>query len=259
MKTIQVPQAFMNQFSFHPNLPMMVGCERELFLTDDDGKIRPYAPEAYKLMEGDPSFGYELSACQFEMRVGPHRLQDFEDELEKKHHYLVSKLRTNGIHTTFRTIAPEGMPLIVYPDPTGRYQKITKGMPKEILRAACRVTGTHFHVGMTDARTALKVYNRALDSFEELCIAGNRTGGERMRIYQVMAKDCAPVRYEDWDDLYRYYSEHGYANDPRKCWHLIRISCHGTIEFRMFDNTEDRSLVVEWAKKCYQVCSEALF
>ncbi len=248
----------MELFSFHPDKPMLIGCEREFFLTGKTGMISPLASKASRILQGDPAFGYELSACQFEMRVGPSIIGDFEKASWHAHKFLVGQLGMHDIYPKFITVAPEDMPLDVYPDPTGRYQEITRDMPVEILRAACRVAGTHFHVGMPDHETALRVYNRVIGSFKELCEMGNLSRGERMAIYQIMAKDNKPIPYSDWDELYWHYSNNGYDHDPRKCWHLIRISAHGTIEFRMFDNTDDLSLVNAWGKKCFELCLNAL-
>lgn len=150
------------------------------------------------------------------------------------------------------------MPLDVYPDPTGRYQRITKDMPRKILRAACRVIGTHVHVGMRDHEMALRVYNYAIRHLAELCEMGNGSFGERLAIYKQMAPDYEPKPYASWEEYYNTALEKGFAEDPRKCWTLIRISVHGTIEFRMFGATDSIDRIVSWATRCHQICQEAM-
>jgi gamma-glutamyl:cysteine ligase YbdK (ATP-grasp superfamily) len=149
------------------------------------------------------------------------------------------------------------MPLDVYPDPTGRYQKITRDMPREVLTAACRIIGTHVHIGMPDHETALRVYNRLCPYFEHLCEMGNGSFGERLAIYRQMAPKYKPTPYESWEDFYGSACKKGFVEDPRKCWTLIRISVHGTIEFRMFGATDNHERIVRWATKCHELCMEA--
>lgn len=252
------PQWFMKKFRFNSQKVLTVGCERELFLTNSRQEIQPLAVDALKKL-GSDGFSYELSECQLEMHIGPVQIYDFEQASLEKYLSIRELLSTIGIGTKFITVAPSNMPLNIYPDPTGRYQIITEKMPREILSAACRVAGTHFHIGMPDYDTALKVYNRVLEHYDKLCDEGNLTQGERMQLYHQMAKDYKPRHYGDWDDLYTYYHQCGYDFDPRKCWHLIRISVNGTIEFRMFDNTENLDQVTQWAKRCHSICANALY
>jgi len=87
---------------------------------------------------------------------------------------------------------------------------------------------------------------------------GDLTMGRRQSIYKVMAEDYKPPYYRDLNEFYDYYKKMGYDQDPRKCWHFIRISVHGTIEFRMFDNTNDLDEICVWAKRCFEECVMAL-
>ena len=146
------------------------------------------------------------------------------------------------------------MPLDVYPDPSGRYQVITKDMPEEKLRAACRVAGTHIHIGMGSQEKAIRAYNNALRHLDHLCKLGDKSKGERLSIYKIMAPNFKPPVYDSWKDYEVYAKEHGFIDSPRNCWHLIRISIHGTIEFRMFGATPDIHEVIQWAKICYTIC-----
>ena len=152
------------------------------------------------------------------------------------------------------------MPLDVYPDPSGRYREIIKNMPREILLAACQVTGTHIHIGMPDHETALKVYNAVVKHMTVLREKGNGSFGERIRIYKMVAPNWESLPYRDWNDFYDSAVKFGFENDPRRCWNLIRISVHGTIEFRMFGSTPSFERIISWArsakfakKRCYKL------
>lgn len=267
---------FLNQFNYNPALAGYVGVERECFIVDKANKIVPAAPQVLTALDRgiqlrpwhphwaqqigafvknrDGAFGYELSACQIESRVGPCELDELATRLQTRQHDLDAALQFFGLSALHTEVGPEDMPLDVYPDPTGRYQKIVEGLPVEILRAACRVTATHIHVGMPDHETALRVYNHVIQYYGELCELGNGSFGERLAIYRMMAPDYHPQPYASWEAYYESALEKGFAGDPRKCWTLIRISKHGTIEFRMFGATADIGRIVTWATRCHEIC-----
>ncbi|MBI5644631.1 hypothetical protein HY970_00880 [Candidatus Kaiserbacteria bacterium] len=263
---------FKNLFNYDQNKVGHVGVERECFICDQTGRI---VPHAHKVLSGiergvyedsgfgliaypeKGAFGYELSASQVESRVGPCLLGDLGHHLQRRDRELETALRHYGLSAMHAEVGPKDMPLDVYPDPTGRYQKITKDMPREILSAACRVIGTHVHVGMQDHDTALRVYNRVIQHCAELCEVGDGSFGERLAIYKQMAPDFEPKPYLNWDEYYQTAITKGFAEDPRKCWTLIRISVHGTIEFRMFGATDSIDRIVEWANRCHSLCLSA--
>jgi hypothetical protein len=276
---------FMDLFKFDPTKAFFVGVEREAFIINRNGIITPqakivlshagygeYGPwEQLLEWHKDERFGYELSACQIESRIGPCQVTELRDSLEhveeclKIYLYRASYDRDMSGRTIhhdlgllYTEVGPENMPLDVYPDPSGRYQEIVKTMPRHILLAACRVIGTHIHIGMPDHETALNVYNHVIKKCDWLCARGNGSFGERLDIYRVVAPDCDPQPYADWTDFYRVALAKGFDQDPRKCWTLIRISKHGTIEFRMFGATASLERIVSWARLCHTICEEAL-
>lgn len=273
-------EEFRARFIYKPELAGYVGVEREYFLKQDcygfgAHTIVPKAVEVLnRLAKGieiqrcfgsdsfsipDPSqFGYELSRCQVESRDGPCMLCNIKCHLQATRTLLQVATHDCGLQLGYENVGPEDMPLDVYPDPTGRYQKITKNMPREVLLAACRVIGTHVHIGMSDHETALKVYNRLCAHVDELCELGNGSFGERLAIYRQMAPDWCPMPYESWQHFYDVACQKGFADDPRKCWTLIRISVHGTIEFRMFGATDSIPRIVSWATRCHELCLKAL-
>ena len=249
--------SFMDKFNFREEGKLFVGVERECHLVNESGLIVPMADHILKTMN-DKHFGYELSACQLESRTDPDRLPYLKDALLNNDKIMCATLEVLSLGSSHKEVAPFDMPLDVYPDPTGRYQQIVKNMPVEILRAACRVIGTHVHIGMPDHETALRVYNEVICHTDELVSLGDGSNGERLEIYRIMAPDATPPTYASWNDFYSVACAKGFDQDPRKCWTLIRISVHGTIEFRMFGTTEDLDTVVEWAARCFDLCGNAM-
>jgi gamma-glutamyl:cysteine ligase YbdK (ATP-grasp superfamily) len=264
-------EVFKSRFKYRPELTGYVGVERECFLSNATGAIVPGAERVlaelvhgqigsygYEGQDYPDQFGYELSGCQIETRTKPLRLNELNEELERSDYLLMRTLRALKLGALHTEVGPKDMPLDVFPDPSGRYQAITKNMPREILLAACRVIGTHVHVGMPDHETALRVYNSVIARTEELCEIGNGSYGERLAIYRQMAPYWDPPHYTSWEHFYSVAQEQGFAEDPRKCWTLIRISKHGTIEFRMFGATDSIPRVVSWATRCHELCLKAL-
>jgi len=249
---------FARKFGFRESGKLLVGIERECFLTDKSGNIVPRAAEILKHFPDRKRFGYELSACQFEDRIGPVKIKDVKKALlqnERDIKIIENRLGFKRLHVE---VAPETMPLDVYPDPTGRYQNITQSMSQLILLAACRVVGTHVHIGMPAHGIALKVYNSVIKHTEALCKLGDGSNGERLRIYKIMAPNFQSPPYASWEEFRDTFVANDFADDPRRCWNLIRISVHGTIEFRMFGATPDLNKIVEWARTCHQLCQEAM-
>jgi len=249
---------FLERFNFRKEGSLLVGVERESFLTDEEGNISPIAPKVLERLGINDQFGYELSACQLEDRVGPVELVSLKSALIENDSAIEGVQMELGFRRVFHEVAPSDMPLDIYPDPTGRYQEITKNMPHEILLAACRVAGVHVHIGMPDHESALRVYNQVRRDSHLLCNLGDKSKGERLAIYKIMEPDFDPPHYESWEDFYGEAVRKGFVHDPRKCWHIIRLSVHGTIEFRMFGSTSSISEIVRWATICHRFCQEAL-
>ncbi len=248
----------MNRFNFDPEKSLFIGVERECFLTNKNGVIVPISPAILKELNDYDRFGYELSACQLEERIGPCVIDDLNGLLAENDIVLRSAEEKLGFGRLHIEVGPEDMPLDVYPDPSGRYREIIKNMPREILLAACQVTGTHIHIGMPDHETALKVYNAVVKHMTVLREKGNGSFGERIRIYKMVAPNWESLPYRDWNDFYDSAVKFGFENDPRRCWNLIRISVHGTIEFRMFGSTPSFERIISWARFCHDICKEAM-
>jgi len=251
-------QKFMSRFDFKVAGARLIGVERESFLADTDGKIVAAAPQVLEKLASNSEFGYELSACQLEDRVGPTTIKELYGELKKNDLVADNILAGLGLKRLFLEVAPEGMPLDVFPDPTGRYASVASKMSRETLLAACRVVGTHCHVGMPDHNTALMVYNKVIQHTDRLSRLGDKSRGRRLAIYNQVAPDSTPPSYDSWGEFYAEAQAKGFVDDPRRCWHLIRLSVHGTIEFRMFGATADCEEIVRWATDCHELCLQAL-
>lgn len=250
---------FVGLFKFDPTNALCVGVERERFLVNDSGFPVPKSESVLEILPNDGAFGYELSACQLEDRVGPIPLSQLVMGLEINDLKITKALNKLKVNEAFYEVAQEDMDLSVYNDPTGRYQQIVKNMPKEILLAACRVAGTHVHVGMPDMESALKVYNEVIKHWKDLCTYIDNSNGERLQIYQQMAPGYCPKPYSSVEQFYDDALLQGFNEDPRKNWQLIRITIHGTIEFRMGGATSSHEKVFAFAKACHSLCSAVLF
>ncbi len=247
--------AFRNKFDFRSDMHLFVGVERECFLTEN-GTISPLAPQIVPHLPNNGAYGFELSACQLETRTKPYPVELIGDAIIDMRNMLLKDQARLGFETLHQEVAPFDMPLDIYPDE--RYQKITKGMSTERLRAACRVAGTHVHIGMGSTRETIKAYNAAIEHIPRLCKMGDKSNGERLEIYKLMAPEFHPPEYKNWRDYERYAREHKFWENPRDCYHIVRISRHGTIEFRMFGATPDVTEIISWAVDCHTICKNAL-
>jgi hypothetical protein len=271
---------FIALFNFDASKKLLVGIERECHLTDISGKIRPWAPKVLEWMWASLNgrgkcYGYELSACQFEDKFQqPVPVYLVENELFRHEQEIMVAEQALNFRRVFHGVAPEDMPLEVYPDE--RYLRITKDMPEAMLRAACRVAGVHVHIGMPDPQTALRVYNSVINELPFLYRIGFTDTGDRLGLYREVVQGglakseriqlfekhlCTapePPRYDSWSDFHGRAKREGFDTDPRRLWDFIRISKHGTIEFRVFDTTADIKRIAYWAEICHDLCRQAM-
>lgn len=243
---------FLARFQFHRELAGQIGIEREWFLTRD-GRPVPLAPEIVPQVS---YLTYELSACQIEATVGPSPLGKLPQKITEQDARLRCLEQQYRVTLSTANTGWADMPLDIYPDE--RYRAIVAKMPPETLSAACRIIGTHVHVGMPDYDTARQVYRSVIRQLWPLCALGDLSDGKRLALYCQVAPTCRPPDYDSAEAHYRYATEHGFAADPRSCWHLIRISRHGTIEFRMFGATASLPTIMTWCGACYALCLAAL-
>lgn len=242
----------MEQFDFRTQTYLKIGVERECFLLRN-GRITPIAPEIIPKID-HPGIGYELSACQLEYRIGPVSIDEVATSIEEMELFIFSSENRLDFGHSFIEVAPDDIPLDIYPDPSGRYQRVAAEMPLKVLLAACQVTGTHIHVGMPNPEVALRTYNQVVPACERLCELGDGSSKRRLMLYREVEPDPVPQQYDSWEHFHEVACDRGFAQNPRNCWDLIRISKHGTLEFRMFGATSDIGRIVSWAQECYKLC-----
>lgn len=238
---------FLKKFKFNKKNKGLIGVEREYFLISTDGIPVPGTADFLKKIN-DKKWTYELSACQVEVRTHPEKkLENIRTQLiqnDQKGRAVANKL---GMNLCNIEVAPKNMSLDVYPDP--HYVKIAKTIPQEKLKAACRVAATHIHIGMPDLETAIKSANHLRNYMDYLCRLGDHSDGKRLQLYKKMAIDWIPMCYKNTTHLFEVAKKQGFADNPRDCYHLIRISIHGTVELRMFGVTENVDEIMNWLAK----------
>lgn len=247
----------MSRFRFNTAYIGNLGVECEAFVTDSHGTIVAKADEvlvALRNTELAQDFCPELSACQIEWKTKPLVLAELPDAVQQHQRILYEAASACNLGIRYSELAPETMPLTVYPDE--RYIAIAKQLNPAVLSAGCRVAGVHIHVGMPDHETALRVYNHVVRFMYELMQMGDASNGGRLNLYRAMAPAWKPPQFASWSEMYAYACKHNWDGDPKSWWSLIRISQHGTIEFRTFGSTASVSKILAWAKFCYVLCQQ---
>ncbi|MDO8558066.1 MAG: hypothetical protein Q7S09_02660 [bacterium] len=245
---------FLERFKFRPDLCGYVGIERERFLTRKNGVIVPEAKQFLENM-GDSAWTYELSACQVEDRTIPR--QDpfwIRQNLLQNDYWGGKAARKLELYLSFKEVGPRTMRLDVYPDP--RYLEIVKHISRARLSAACRVTGTHIHIGVANMEEAIRVHNVLGRASGYLAALGDHSRGERLKLYRTMAPDWKVPVYESAEHFFEVAKKKGFAKNPRNCWNLVRISAHGTVECRAFGVTPDVDEIMDWVSAIRSIAKE---
>jgi gamma-glutamyl:cysteine ligase YbdK (ATP-grasp superfamily) len=237
---------FKSSFGFRKELTGFIGIERERFLFFN-GLTVPQAPLFLKYCSSN--WTYELSSCQVEDRTNPKKeLNEVKKELEINDREGKRVGEELGFSLENLEVGPKDMSLEVYPNK--RYLQIIKSLSLDVLSAACRVTGTHIHIGMPDLKTAISCSNllRHKKYFDRLCQIGDHSDGQRLNLYKLMANDWYPPYYRNERHFFEVAKKKGFVENPRNCWNLIRISVHGTLELRMFGSTSDINEILSWVR-----------
>lgn len=247
---------FRRSFRFKPDMTGFIGIEREFFLVDGvSKKLRPDSPEFLRRVQ-DPRWTYELSACQVEDRTVPcSAFLLLEAELRRGLSIGRTAALSMGCNLESIEVAPEDMPRDLYPaDP--RYARIAETLRPEQILAALRVTGTHVHYGVQNLEVAIRLSNILNLHLDELIRLGDGSYGERLALYRTVATYPDAPQYEHAEHYFEVARQQGFAENPKNCWHLIRISPHGTVEVRVFGaayhrakQIHDIDQVITWAKR----------
>lgn len=247
---------FLKRFAFDTDKRGCVGVESELFVVNYDGFPVPVADRVLGKLGGN--FTYELSRCQIE-----HRSSPCSDMLELKHQQIsnvnlaVIAASKEGVTVKALEVAPENMPLDIYPD--NRYIKcVVPKLSNEQLSAACRVAGTHVHIGTASMDEAIRVYNRLAAAWRQLAEMGDHSGGERLKLYRQVAGECEPPHIEDANHFFEMASAQGFVQNPRNCWWFVRISRYGTVETRVFGTSPHADEIVLWASAIRSMAQEVM-
>ncbi len=244
-------EKFLSHFSFSGAMRSYVGIERERFLKNSEGI---YVPQAKIFLSEikDPRWTHELSACQVEDRTDPRdNLLELKYDLIRNTNSGILVAEKMETKLVCEEVASYDMPLDVFP--TERYENISRAISTDRLRSACRVAGIHIHIGVGSVKDAISTHNACVEHMEELIHMGDHSSGERIALYKEMAEKWEPPTYENTEHFLETALREGFADDPKRCYHFVRISVHGTVECRMFGITPHEDEIIYWAEFLTQI------
>jgi hypothetical protein len=267
---------------FNPSLHWHVGIEREYFLMSE-GKPVPkskaflsaiyhwywsdfvatsdwhYMAHARNVDKLVSAWTYEFSACQVEARTEPKAsLRSIRGELEW--HERIGRKAAVAINTelTRMEVAPADMPMDHSID--ARYKHLAKVIPPDVLLAAFRVAGTHFHLGMSCLEEAIDVHDALCACLPDIIAMGDHSHGERIGLYHQVVSWAMPERYvpvigtspiygsaSGWLD----YLTLSQVSELRSCWDLIRITPYGTVELRALGIAQSFDEILSWVESVF--------
>lgn len=247
---------FLKQFAFNPERRLYLGAEEELLLLTPQGAPAPESPKVLDLLR-DARYTYELSACQVEFRTPPlPSPRAVVASVAAGRRKLSRVVRAAGLRYAVTAIAPASMPVAVYPDE--RYlHSVVPGLTPAQLLAACRVMGTHIHVGCANAEDALRMYNALVRKVPYLLSLCPKENEERLRLYGVVQPNKLPPVYGSVREWHAQAVADGFSENSRNCWHLVRISRHGTVEVRLFPATKSLRNIAAWAEAVQDIARGA--
>ena len=108
-----------------------------------------------------------------------------------------------------------------------------------------------YEIGFTDTGDRLGLYREVVNS--------GLAKSQRILLFEKhLTTAPTPPPYASWQEFHQRGQREGFDSDPRRLWDFIRLSRHGTIEFRVFDTTSDIDLIVNWAQVCHDLCQQAM-
>lgn len=244
-------EKFLSQFAFSRAMNGYIGIERERFLKNAEGLYMPHAEKFLSEIK-DPHWTHELSACQVEDRTDPQsNLLELKYDLIHNTNNGVYAAEKNSAKIITEEVAARDMPLDVFP--LERYKNIVRNITEDRLRAACRVAGTHIHIGVGSVDEAIRVHNVCAAHTSELIHIGDHSSGARIALYKEMAGQWKSPQYENAEHFFETATVENFSDDPKHCYHLVRISIHGTVECRMFGVTPHEDEIIYWVEFLKQI------
>lgn len=230
-----------------------------------DGPV-PVSHLLLDLLKANDSTGqwtYEFTGTQIEYRTFVHSEKGhFIDDVLSMITFIKEEAQKHGLEIRFIPVGPEDISMDIYPH-NERYQKIQERFQEtpEILRAAYRVAGLHFHFGVSNWEEMKAVYNEFVDELDSLKQLGDPTG-ERLAVYQIVAEgaeqDLQPPRIESQEDFYQTAVDQGFAENLKDCWWYVRMTPYGTVEIRVFNTTDDPDQISAIYDRCCEIAQRAL-
>lgn len=204
---------------------------------------------------------HEFSACQVEVRTQPHaNLKAINNDLRFCDQQGAQAARVIGVDLTRLEVGPANMPMDHFP--TQRYDRLAAVIPPEVLLAAFRVTGTHFHIGMSCMEEAIEVHDTLCAHLPEIIALGDHSQGERLRAYHQVVSWAMPAplvprvgtspaygSVQGWLD----YLQAANIIELKNCWDLVRITNHGTVELRALGTGENVDEILSWVQRVYNL------
>ncbi len=234
---------FEKKFKFDPDYVGYMGAEEELWTVDSAGRLIPAAIRLFEMIGEDGDIKPELPAQQVEAVTGKcATVQELYDNIEQNRIRLDDLGREFGFEILSESIPPGRFELIPYPKK--RYKQIMQQYSKSVLRHAW-IAGLHLHIGCSSKEAAIYFVNcfrndlPALLGFSAGPISPEGYASERFFSYSEMCPDLVPPYLESFEHYTELAKEREFYDDPRRCWWLIRINPHGTVELRVFDAQPD--------------------
>lgn len=244
-------EKFLSQFAFSNAMRGYVGIERERFLKNAVGLYVPHAEQFLSEIK-DPRWTNELSACQVEDRTDPRsNLLELKYDLVRNTNNGVCAAQNIGAEIVTEEVASVDMPLDVFP--LERYKNIARTISEDRLRSACRVAGIHIHLGVGSIGEAIEIHNICSAHTNKLIRMGDHSLGERIALYKEMAPQWNSPHYESTEHFFETAVSEGFSESPKQCYHLVRISIHGTVECRMFGVTPHEDEIIYWVEFLKQI------
>lgn len=245
---------FLDQFYWQPERKGRVALELEGFVTERGRLVHCGYDLACAFKHCMPSgieIGYELPRAQIELRsaepvpmreIAPH-VDEFETALRLLEDESGFEIIARGYLSNHEAVLTQA----------NEYEDISERLSPDALHAACSTAGLHAHVGLQDLEAALAAYERARGAVERLIEGYAST--ERLAAYKAVTSFWEPTPLPNAEALYALAQKQDFEHNLKRWWALIRISRHGTLEFRMADATRDRAKILAYAEACYALCN----